>query len=82
MTHNQNNDTPYKVVTTCSSQSEANIIMTLLQSASIDCFFSPTSFTELYMGNVASIEPIEIRVRPEDEQKALEILESATEDSE
>ena len=64
----------YAVVKKCSSLNEANIIMALLKSSDIECFTSDTSFSNLFPSSVGTVELLEIRVRLEDEKKALDIL--------
>ncbi len=74
MTTNNNQGDSYKVVKKCDTLQETNIIIALLNSNDIECFTSDTSFANLFPGNPISRNKIEIRVRVEDEQEALDIL--------
>ena len=75
MAINDNKSDAYKVVKTCNTLAKANIYVSLLNSNGIECFKSDTSFVNLFPSNpITGSNKIEIRVRPEDEEIALEIL--------
>ncbi len=69
-----NNNDEYRVVRKCNTMPEANIIMSLLAANGVECFISDTSFANLFPANPVNREKLEIRVRPEDEQTAIEVL--------
>lgn len=63
-------DKAYAVVKKYATMIEANVEIGLLTGNGIECFTSDTSFNDLFGAG----DTIEVRVRIEDEQKALNIL--------
>lgn len=78
---NTSEEKDYAVIGKFGSIIEADILIGLLEGNGIDCFLSDTSFADLFPGNPL-LNKIEVRVRTEDQKRAMEILNAKFDEKE